>query len=83
MVQLSLLAYPKDPKGHKAHDVHHELGQERQERMPQVSLAVNLFDRGSAQIEHKERHRHGKDAGRSGPPAVRRFGWRVDYRTSS
>ena len=62
MVQLCLLAVPKDGQREEAHQVGDELGEHRRQCAPKVLLAVNGFPHRVVEIKHQQCHRHSENA---------------------
>lgn len=62
MVELRLLAHPENAECQKAHEIRDELRRKRDEDAPQVVFTMNSLGGGHSEVEHQERHRHGKNA---------------------
>ena len=62
IIQLRLLADPENAEREKTHQVHQQPRRNRNQAMPKIALAMDGFNRGRAQIKHKQRHGDGKDA---------------------
>ena len=62
VVELGLLAGPEDAQGEKAHAVGDPLRAQCGRALRAVRLGVHLGGGGDVQVEHQQRHGHGKDA---------------------
>jgi hypothetical protein len=62
MIELRLLADPKNAERQKAHEIDEHARRQRDHRPPKPGFAMDGGFGGRVQIEHQQRHRHGKDA---------------------
>src|SRR5580704_2757880 len=61
VVELRLLAHPKNAKSQKAHQINQELWREVGKRGTQIAFAANQLLRGHMKFQQKQSHGHAKD----------------------
>lgn len=70
VIQLRLLAHPKDAIGHHAHEKNDETRRQHHQCMPQVALGVDRLAGRYTQVEHQQRHGDRENAVAQGRQAL-------------